>query len=134
MDRKDPSRWTVARHAARVIVWLRFLLVPGWIALALVAANELPSIFDANASSIGNLVSQSSPPVKTELQADRTFGLPLLTRTMVVGAQPGGFSRSQVAGATRYISRIDKAAGPGDVLRGAVPLAHVRGLASPTSA
>lgn len=36
-----------------------------------------------------------------------TFGVPLISRTMVVADDPGGFSPTQAAGALRFIGRTD---------------------------
>ncbi len=118
----------IARFAARVIVWLRFLIVPAWIVAAVLAAIYLPPSFGAGTGSVGDLVSSSSPALQVERSAERTFGLPLLSRTMAVAVQPGGLSKAQLAAATRYIARVDRAAGPRSVIQAALPLTAIRGL------
>src|SRR3954451_25003786 len=93
---------------ARAIVWLRFLIVPLWVALAVLATTRLPSIFDSGAGSIGDLVPKNSTALSVEQQANRTFKVPLLSRTLVVASEPGGLSRTQVQDSTRYIASLDR--------------------------
>jgi putative drug exporter of the RND superfamily len=95
-------------RTARVIVGLRFLILPAWIALAVLASVQLPSIFDSDSAELGSLLPRSSEAVAVEKKAIATFGLPLLSHTIVVASQPDGFSASQGVAATRYIAAIDK--------------------------
>jgi len=55
-----------------------------------------------------------------------TFGLPLLSHTLVVASNPEGLSSEQQAGAARYVLRVDSE--PKATLR-AVPLLNLSGLA-----
>ena len=82
---------------ARTIVWLRFAIVPAWIALAVLASSQLPSIFNAETAQLGNLLPHSSESIEVEEKAIEKFGLPLLSRTIVVAADPHGFSARQSA-------------------------------------
>jgi len=126
--RSDPrpapgSRWS--RALARAIVWLRFLVVPAWIAALALAAVHLPSAFESESSELGSLLPQDSRALEVEREALDTFGLPLLSRTIVVVHQPGGFSQPQSAAAVRYIAAVDRQRG-GDVH--AVPVTDSPGL------
>jgi RND superfamily putative drug exporter len=109
----------------RAVVWLRFLIVPAWIAATFMAVNHLPSAFEAEAGELGNLLPRSSSAIEVERKAIETFGLPLLSRTMVVAREPRGFSADQAAAATSYITAADRAEGPRAVK--AVPLADTPG-------
>ena len=113
-------------RAGRGIVWLRFLIVPAWIAVAVVAVDRLPSAFEAEAGELGNLLPHSSEALEVERKALDTFGLPLLSRTIVVARQPRGFSDSQAAAAARYVAATDRRGGPHAVK--AVPLADAPGM------
>jgi RND superfamily putative drug exporter len=104
-----------------VVVWLRFLIVPAWIAATAIAVTHLPSAFEAEAGELGNLLPRSSSALEVERKALDTFGLPLLSRTMVVAREPGGFSATQASSAARYIAAADRSEGPHAVK--AVPLA-----------
>ncbi|HEY0390586.1 MAG TPA: hypothetical protein VGC63_02625 [Solirubrobacterales bacterium] len=93
---------------ARVIVGLRLLILPAWIILAILASEGLPSVFNSDSAELGSLLPRSSEAVEVEKKAIETFGLPLLSHTIVVASQSRGFSASQGAAATRYIASIDK--------------------------
>ena len=115
---------------AGAIVWLRFLIVPLWVVLAVLAATRLPSIFDASTGSIGDLVPNNSSAISVEEDANRDFGVPLLSRSLVVASAPGGLSQSQVADATRYAVRLDRNPPKHADVLGALPLVNVAKLAS----
>jgi RND superfamily putative drug exporter len=122
-----PSRgglkWT---RGGRAVVWLRFLIVPAWIAATVLAVAHLPSAFEAEAGELGNLLPHSSEALEVERDAFKEFGLPLLSRTMVVTREPRGFSAAQASAAARYIAATDRGAAPSAVK--AVPLADAPGL------
>ncbi len=113
---------------ARTIVWLRFLILPAWIVGAAIATIHLPSIFDAESGELGSLLPRSSEALEVERKALETFGLPLLSRTMVVAHEPGGFPAARLAEASRYILATDRREGP-EAIR-AVPLTDAPGLLS----
>jgi len=122
-----PSRRGLAwRRGGRAIVWLRFLIVPAWIAATILAVVHLPSAFEAEASELGNLLPRSSSALEVERRALKTFGLPLLSRTIVVAREPGGFSAAQASAAADYIAAADRREGPGAVK--AVPLTDAPGM------
>jgi RND superfamily putative drug exporter len=93
---------------ARLIVALRFLIVPAWIAAAVWASFSLPSIFGSEESELGSLLPRNSKAIEVEEQAIETFGLPVLSRTMVVAHEPGGFSVEQGKAAARFVGRVDE--------------------------
>ena len=112
---------------ARLIVALRFLIVPAWIVAAVLATVHLPSIFGSEASELGSLLPRSSEAVEVEERAIETFGVPLLSRTMVVASQPGDFSTKQGAAAARFIAAVDETPERRARLR-AVPLLDAPGV------
>jgi putative drug exporter of the RND superfamily len=117
----------MAARLARATVSLRFLILPAWIAAAILASAHLPSVFDSESAELGSLLPRSSEGVEVERRAIDAFGLPLLTRTMVVASDPTGFSPDQSAAAARYIAAIDRRPeGTGDFR--AVPLPGAPGL------
>jgi RND superfamily putative drug exporter len=117
-------RWS---RAGRVIVWLRFLIVPAWIVATAIAVSHLPSAFEAEAGELGSLLPHSSEALEVERKAIASFGLPLLSRTMVVARQPGGFSTAQASAAARYIAAVDRSKAQPAVK--AVPIADAPGMA-----
>jgi len=112
---------------ARLIVRLRFLIVPAWIAGAMWVSFSLPSIFGAEANDLGSLLPRDSGALKVEEQGIETFGLPVLSRTMVVAHQPGDFSLDQGKAAARFIAGVDEVPEQRAELR-AVPLLDAPGL------
>jgi putative drug exporter of the RND superfamily len=121
----EPRRGFWAR-LGRAIVWLRFLIVAAWIAGVLLATMHLPSVFDSESGELGSLLPRSSAALEVERKAIHAFGLPLLSRTMVVARDAAGFSAGQTAAASRYIAATDQREGP-EAIR-AVPLADAPGL------
>jgi RND superfamily putative drug exporter len=129
MSRKNsrPSRSGLAwNRSGRAVVWLRFLIVPAWIAATVVAMAHLPSAFEAEAGELDSLLPHSSSALEVERKALKTFGLPLLSRTMVVAREPGGFSTAQASAAADYIAAADRSEGPNAVK--AVPLTDAPGM------
>jgi RND superfamily putative drug exporter len=105
---------------------MRFLILPAWIAATVVAVTHLPSAFEAESGDLGNLLPRSSGALEVERKALEAFGLPLLSRTMVVAREPGGFSAAQASAAARYIAAADRSEGPHAVK--AVPLTDTPGM------
>src|SRR4051794_11868722 len=125
-ENSRPSRSGLAwNRSGRVVVWLRFLIVPVWIAATVVAISHLPSAFEAEASELDSLLPRSSSALEVERKALETFGLPLLSRTIVVVREPVGFSSAQASAAADYIAATDRSEKPNAVK--AVPLADASG-------
>jgi putative drug exporter of the RND superfamily len=124
--RPSQSRRTFWARIGRAIVWLRFPIVAAWIAGTLLATLHLPSVFDSESGELGSLLPRSSAALEVERRAIHSFGLPLLSRTMVVARNPGGFSSAQTEAVSRYIAATDQDEGP-EAIR-AVPLADAPGL------
>jgi RND superfamily putative drug exporter len=111
---------------ARAIVWLRFLIVAAWIAAVVIATIQLPSAFESESSDAESLVPHSSRAVEVEEKAIKTFGEPLISRTMVVAARPQGFSAQALSATGRYIAATDRREGERAIR--AVPLIDTPGL------
>jgi RND superfamily putative drug exporter len=112
---------------ARLIVALRFLIVPGWIGAAIWIGGSLPSVFASEADELGSLLPSNSEAIRVEERAVEVFGLPVLSRTMVVAHEANGFSTQQGEAAARFIRGVDEAPGGSAQLR-AVPLLDAPGL------
>jgi putative drug exporter of the RND superfamily len=115
------------RGLARGIVWLRFLIVAAWIAGVVFAGMHLPSAFESEGSNdAGSLVPHSSTAVEVEERAIKTFGEPLISRTMVVASRPQGFTAAQLSEAAHHIAATDRKEGERAIK--AVPLVDTPGL------
>jgi RND superfamily putative drug exporter len=88
------------------------LIVPVWIAATFLAVTHLPSAFESQAGELGSFLPSNSEALEVETRATKTFGLPLLSRTMVVAREPQGFSAAQASAATRYIATADRSEDP----------------------
>ncbi|HET9163476.1 MAG TPA: MMPL family transporter [Solirubrobacterales bacterium] len=115
-------------RTARAIVWLRFLIVPAWIAATFWTMTSLPSLFDADTGELGNLLPPSAESLRVERESLEEFGLPLLSHSLVVASQPGGLSPRQIAAASRYVVAVDERPPRTAAVR-AVPLVNAPGLA-----
>jgi RND superfamily putative drug exporter len=111
-----------------VIVWLRFLIVGAWIAGVVLATVQLPSAFESESSDAESLLPQSSQAIEVEEKALKTFGEPLISRTMVVAAKTAGFSGHDLTAAADYIAATDRKEGKAAIR--AVPLVDAPGLLS----
>jgi len=81
-----------ARSFAWIIIRLRYVLVPGWIVVAVMAAIYLPGPGEAQSSLLGTLIPRDAPALQAEARSFRHFGLPLLARSAVVQRNPKGLS------------------------------------------
>ena len=111
---------------ARAVVWLRFLIVPAWIAGVVFAGLHLPSAFESETGGPGSLLPTSSRAIEVEKNAIETFGTPLLSRTIVVAHRPQGFDAPALAASGRYITATDRREGKASIR--AVPLLDAPGL------
>lgn len=119
----ERSFWTLT---ARLVIWLRFPILLAWIAATVLATAHLPSAFDSESDQLGSLLPSSSTALEVESRAIKTFGTPLLSRTIVIAHQPGGFLAAGIEAASRFIATTDQQEG-GDAIR-AVPLVDAPGL------
>jgi RND superfamily putative drug exporter len=98
----------VSRAAAWLLVRLRLLVVPAWIAAAVFATTSLPAFTDRPASATGGLVPTSSGSLAVEKQGIEAFGSPLLSRVAVVQRDRNGLSPDAQKRALRRAVRIDR--------------------------
>lgn len=90
------------RRAAKLIVKLRFILVPLWIALAVLAFIYLPSVERAQGGGpIGELLPKDSRAVQAETLSKKDFPYPLVTRTLAVAHDESGLSPEALRQAAR---------------------------------
>ncbi|MDN5804283.1 MAG: MMPL family transporter, partial [Microlunatus sp.] len=115
--------WT--RYAG-VVVRFRWLLVVGWLGLAATAVVLVPGL-----STGGNLLLRAAVPadsaaLATQGTAVREFGVPVLTRVMVVARDPGGLSADAQARALEGAALADLGRLPGELaaIAAAVPVVN----------
>jgi putative drug exporter of the RND superfamily len=114
---------------AWLLVRLRLLVVPAWIAAAVIATTSLPSFVDRPASATGGLVPTSSASLGVERQGVEAFGTPLLSRVAVVQRDSRGLSLAVQRRAVRRAVRIDRGDDPTmHSVAFALPISNARGL------
>lgn len=113
----------VARAYAAAVIFLRYVIVAGWVAAAVSASLYLPALTPSDG--VASLVPASSPALRAEQTAARIFGAPLDAQAVVVQRAPGGLSASAQAAAVRQAVAVDAgrpAGGPIPGLAGALPV------------
>jgi RND superfamily putative drug exporter len=115
----------VARAVAWAIVALRWVLVPGWIVLAVAATVYLPALGSEQEGPLSNLIPTDAPALQAEARSLREFSVPVLARTVVVQRNPRGLSLQAQARALERALEIDRRTRP-DLrgIAGAIPLAN----------
>jgi RND superfamily putative drug exporter len=98
----------VTRVAVRLVVGLRFLLIPLWIAAAILAAERLPALGGVHSSPLGGLVPGSAPAVGVEKREFREFGSVLSSRVAVVQRRASGFHNGEEQRVFARALRIDR--------------------------
>ena len=92
----------------RAIVWARLLVIAAWIVGAYLATAHLPSGLGNEGAELGSLLPRSSKALEVEEKSLRTFGFPLISRSMVVATKEGGFDPADGAATLRYVARTDR--------------------------
>src|ERR1700759_1325991 len=110
MSEREPDPISSDRHGAswrlgRAIVWARLLIIAAWVAGAALATSQLPSGLGGEEAELGSLLPRSSQAVEVEEKALRTFGFPLISRSMVVARKEGGFDAAAAGGGPHFIAR-----------------------------
>jgi RND superfamily putative drug exporter len=98
----------VTRTVSWLVVRLGVLLIPLWIAAAVLAVAKLPSISEGAPSPLGALVPAHSHAVATEREEYRRFGTTMLTRVAVVQHDPRGLAEPVRKRAVARAVRIDR--------------------------
>jgi len=98
----------VSSAAAWLLMRLRLLVVPAWIACAVLATMHLPAFTDRPASATGGLVPTNSSSLKVERQGIAAFGTPLLSRVAVVQRDPNGLSLDAQKRTLERAVRLDR--------------------------
>ncbi len=85
----------MTRLYARVVIWLRWPLALAVIGGVAYAGIQLPTLESVGSGSVGNLVPPNSQAIGAEQDAFKRFGVPILSRTLVVQHDAGGLSEPE---------------------------------------
>src|SRR5207247_4600972 len=108
----------LSRGFAWIVVHLRILLVPAWIATAIAATIALPALGEGGAHA--GIEPSHSKAAAVEARSARLFGVPLISRTMIVQRDPHGLTAGARQRAVRRAGRVHDPAFEG--LGGVLPL------------
>ena len=116
----------LARVFATIVVRLRWLVVAAWLAAAVAATLWLPSLQQAESSSLGDLVPADAEAVKAAERSQELFSVPITAQTAVVQRDPDGLNaEAQARVAERAVeAREDQ----GDGISFALPLVNTARL------
>lgn len=83
----------LAHWYALAVVRLRWLIVAGWLVLAVALSMTLPTMEQGgHTGGFGGFATPDDPAIQTQIRSFREFGFPVLTRTAVVQRDPEGLS------------------------------------------
>jgi RND superfamily putative drug exporter len=123
-------RRPISRAYAWVVVYLRILVVLGWILATAWAWRVLPSVNPEVSARLTDLVPRDAPALAAEVRSDREFQMPLLSREVVVQRARSGLSLDEQAHTVATAVAVDtqelRARYPG--LLGAIPISNSIGL------
>jgi putative drug exporter of the RND superfamily len=118
-----------SRGFAWLVIRLRILIVPAWVAAVILAMDRLPGASSSEGEQIADLVPEDSAAVAAEVESIRLFDFPLLTRIAIVQRDPEGLSAE--AQARVFTRAIDLAASRGSrfpQIAAAFPITNTLGL------
>jgi RND superfamily putative drug exporter len=119
----EPVSGLGARVFARLVVGSRWLIVPGWIAVASLSAVFLPIPSSSEGEQVADLVPQDAPAIQAEIASVKEFAFPVLSRIAVVQRDANGLSaEAQVRVLTRAIDVLSDQGKQYPGLIAAVPL------------
>ncbi len=113
---------------ARGLVAGRWVIILGWVAIALACQSLLP-LHAAGSGSLNGLMSGDTPAVDAEKRSLELFGFPLIARTVVVQRDEDGISPYLQARTVVRAVAVDRGvAGDVSPILGALPLTNTLGL------
>jgi putative drug exporter of the RND superfamily len=121
-------RDALTRLFARLVIGLRFLVVPAWIVAAVSSVLFLPGLGSGQPLALGGLVPKNAEALRVGQRAAELFRVPLTADTVVVQRDPNGLS---IAAQARVVERAVAASrarhGP-EGIAFALPITNTLGL------
>lgn len=113
---------------ARAIRRGRWIIAIAWVAAAVLAVVELPTIQQAASGAVGALIPKDADAVKAEIASKTEFGFPLISRTVIVERAARGLSARRQADAVSLAGRLTRGRVPGfGFVKGAIPVSNLLG-------
>jgi RND superfamily putative drug exporter len=105
---RQASAATWFAWVGRTVVRARAVIVVAWVIAAALTATLLPSIFESEGGSLGNLLPSSSKAVVAEERALQKFGLPFVSPTLVVAHSERPLTAAQMNAAGDYVGEVEE--------------------------
>ena len=121
-------RERVIRLFAWVVVGLRYLVLPAWIAAALAVTWHLPGLGSSAPLDLGGLIPKNTASTQVAAREAQLFELPLTTDTLVVQRDPAGLSAAAQAGAVARAAKASQQEQVSGGIRFALPVVNTLGL------
>jgi putative drug exporter of the RND superfamily len=112
---------------ARLVVALRFLILPVWILVAL-GALTLPGLGSGSPPALGGLLPDESDAIEAGERSVELFSVPLTSDTVVVQRDPGGLSARAQSRAVERAVRVTREQGGGGEISFALPVLNSLGV------
>ena len=116
------------RLFAGVVVGLRYLVVPAWIAAALAVTWYLPGLGEGEPLPLGGLIPKNAESTKVGARDAKLFQVPLTTDTLVVQRNPNGLSAETQLAAVERAVRQSRQQHEADGIQLALPVTNALGL------
>jgi len=111
---------------ATVLVALRWFVLAGWVAAAVLALVLLPPL-TTRSGGISDITSADNPAIVAETRAAQAFGFPVLSRTMLVQHDPAGLPQPVVEKAYQAARSLQEN-GPQGGIAAALPVLNAAGV------
>src|SRR5919201_2517220 len=121
-------RDALVRVFARLVVGLRWLLVPAWIAAAAACALLLPGLGSGEPLALGGVISSDAPATRVAQRSAQIFHLPLTTDTVVVQRNPAGLAAVAQARVVARAAAVDTGPKSPEGIAFALPIVNTLGL------
>ncbi len=107
-EQPGPAAGILARGYAFVVVSLRYLIVGGWAAAAVLAILFLPPLSATSAGGLSDLIPPGSAAAHAESDAARLFGFPIDAAVAIVQRDPHGMPTATRDRAIRQALAVDR--------------------------
>ena len=122
------NRDAFVRGFAWIVVGLRWLLVPAWVAAAVACLLFLPGLRSGEPLALGGLVPSDAEAIAVAERSAEHFDAPLTADTVVVQRDPGGLSAEAQSRVLTRALAVNRAQKDPDGIAFALPVANTLGL------
>jgi RND superfamily putative drug exporter len=122
------TRDALIRAFSALVVGLRWLLVPAWIAAALACALYLPSLGAGEPLALGGLVPDDAEALRVGQREAELFKVPLTADTVVVQRKADGLPRDAQLRAVERAVQVSQGSQDPEGIAFALPISNVAGL------